>query len=481
MADAAPAPQSPLWWLNKLERELYARQADMAKMDSYYRGDHPLPFLTKAHESKYRDEFRKLLEDCRANFMRLVVDAIEERLRVEGFRLSPETDATADSPSWKIWQANSMDANSQTAFVESLVKGLSYLSVWGATEKNGLPTIAVEDATQTIVGYVPGSNYRKRAAAVKIWTDDWTSKKRANVYMPDGIYKYEAPVDPEANTESSSYIDRPTTSTNTKWVPIENTTTTPQFVKNPTGVVPIIPLRNRPRLLCEGESDLSDLFRIQNQINATLFLRALASYFSAHKQRWMVGGEIMKDDSGKDVEPFNVAVDTLFHDENPDVKFGEFSQTDLSGYSDAIKQMVDFIAITARVPRHYLEQSGQAPSGDAIKSAESGLVKKVERKQRDFGEALEEAMGLALQFAGGEEPPVDSEIVWADAQTESAGVITDAVIKQYAEGLVPWEAALEKLGYTQTEIQRYSNMRASDALLRDVNLPAKNEGPVVVA
>jgi hypothetical protein len=47
----------------------------MALMDAYYRGDHPLPFLTKAHDSKMRDEFRQLLEDSRTNFMRLVVDA----------------------------------------------------------------------------------------------------------------------------------------------------------------------------------------------------------------------------------------------------------------------------------------------------------------------------------------------------------------------------------------------------------------------
>jgi hypothetical protein len=66
----------------------------------------------------------------------------------------------------------------------------------------------------------------------------------------------------------------------------------------------------------------------------------------------------------------------------PEVKFGEFSQTELDGYIKAIEQKVLHIAVTTRTPRHYLFQEGQSPSGDAIKSAESGLVKKVERKQR---------------------------------------------------------------------------------------------------
>jgi hypothetical protein len=104
--------------------------------------------------------------------------------------------------------------------------------------------------------------------------------------------------------------------------------------------------------------------------------------------------------------------------------------------------------------------------------AESGLVKKVERKQRPFGEGLEEALRLARRFDGDGESPPDSEIVWGDAATESPGVVTDAILKQFAGGLIPWEAALEKLGYSQTEIQRWSAMRLSDALLQGIANPA---------
>jgi len=119
-------------------------------------------------------------------------------------------------------------------------------------------------------------------------------------------------------------------------------------------------------------------------------------------------------------------------------------------------------------------------------------VKKVERKQRDFGEALEETMALAMRFNGEQAPPVDSEIVWADPRTESPGVLTDAVIKQYAGGLIPWEAALEKLGYSQTQIQRFSKMRLSDALMKGVEAdqgvadpappaPVQVKGPIIRA
>lgn len=441
--------KSPLWWLVTLDAQLRGRRrTQMALMDAYYRGEHPLPFLTKAHESKMRDEFTRLLADSRSNFMRLIVDACEERLAVEGFRLSASTDEVADEQSWAIWQANQMDAESQTAFLEALVKGVSYLSVWAGDPH---PTIAVEDPMQTVVGYVAGSNFREREAALKVWIDEWTGELRANVYLPDGIYKFAA----SKKSEQASAADTKYATVDTlaeaaaKWSEM-----TAERVANPLGIVPIVPLRNRPRLLCEGESEIWDSHRIQNQVNGFMFLLALAGYFGAHRQRWAVGLKIHEDRHGKPIEPYDVAIDRILQSEDPNVKFGEFGQTDLGGYIDAIEQKITHLAVTTRTPRHYLVQEGQSPSGDALESAESGLVKKVERKQRPFGEGLEEAMRLARLFAGESDSPPDSEIVWADAKTRTEATVTDAVIKQYQAKLIPKSEALNQLGYSQTAVAR---------------------------
>jgi hypothetical protein len=93
---------------------------------------------------------------------------------------------------------------------------------------------------------------------------------------------------------------------------------------------------------------------------------------------------------------------------------------------------------------------------------------KVGKKQRHFGEGLEEVMRLARRFDGEPDAPVDGEVVWGAAQTESEGALTDAVVKQYEAGLIPWAASLEKLGYTQTQIARYAAMRQRDALDRQM-------------
>lgn len=458
----------PQAWLTMLYPRLLARKGELKALDAFYSGDHPLPFLTPAHAEKMRSQFRQMLDESKSNFMRLIVDVVEERLQVEGFRLSANSDLQADKDSWNIWQANQLDSLSRSAFVDSLVQGVSYMSVWSDTDEDGYADVAVESPQETIVAYTPGSNYRRRDAALKVWCDELAQLERANIYLPDGIYKFQRELQPdEGGTAQAKQISAAAP----KWQALKDGD---PFVRNPLGdVVPIIPLRNRGRTLCEGESELIDVTPVQQQINGFLFLLALAGYFGAHRQRWAAGITLMEDEATKQIkEPFDVAIDKLWHSENPDAKFGEFGQTDLSPYLKAIDQKVTHLAITTRTPKHYLLPEGQEPSGDAIKSAESGLVRKVERKQAAFGEALEEVIRLARRFQGEKDVPVDSEVVWADAATESEAVRADATIKKFAAGLIPAEQALEDLGYSQVQIARMMAQRASDALLGALTGPA---------
>jgi len=466
--------KTALGWLTRLYPQLTARATQLNRLDDYYTGDHPLPFLTPAHAEKMRSQFRQMLEESRSNFMRLLIDVVDERLQVDGFRLSATSDLQSDKDSWDIWQANQLDSLSRSAILDSLVKGVSYISVWGDTDEDGYADIAVEDATETFVAYTPGSNFRSRDAALKCWVDDIEKLERATVYLPDGVYKFARDVTEVDITSGTGGFD---SAEKRLWTPYSDD----PFIENPIGVVPIVPLRNRPRTLCEGESEISDSTSVQNQINSLLFLLALAGYFGAHKQRWATGITLMEDDETKQVkEPFDVAIDKLWATEDPEVKFGEFSQTDLDGYLKAIDQKVGHLAVVSRTPKHYLLPSGQDPSGDAIKSSESGLVRKIERKQAILGEAFEEVLVLARQFQGEGTAVVDnmkgtlvvdSEVVWADAATESEAVRSDATIKKFAAGLIPAEQALEDLGYSQVQIARMMAQKASAALLASVQTP----------
>lgn len=476
-------------WLAALYPALKSRKGALDTFDDYYSGNHPLPFLTPAHAEKIRSQFRQMLEESRSNFMRLIVDVVDERLQVDGFRVSADTDLESDKDSWDIWQANKLDSLSRAAFLDSLVKGVSYMSVWQDADDDGYADIAVEDACETIIGYTPGSNFRRRDAALKAWVEPASKIERADVWLPDGCYRFQRKLsDTEIQSGGASWSsitgsDQYTAAQSQVSTPAGRVVWTPTrdidpHVANPLGVVPIVPLRNRGRTLIEGESEISDLVQIQNQINGFNFLLALAGYFGAHRQRWATGIKLEMDEArGELKEPFDAAIDKLWATEDPAARMGDFQQTDMGGYLDSIHQKIEHLAINSRTPRHYFTASGQEPSGDAIKSAESGLVRKVERKQSSLGESLEEVMQLARKVSD-MDTSVDSEVVWADPATESEAVRADATIKKFAAGLIPKEQALEDLGYSQTAISRMLAMEAAEKLLNQLAAPDPTSGKI---
>ncbi|MGE5828827.1 MAG: phage portal protein, partial [Micromonosporaceae bacterium] len=71
------------------------------------------------------------LEQVVIAWPQLVVDSVEERLDVEGFRLPDQ--AEADDDLWRVWQENNADETSQQGRVDALVMGRSYMCV-GANE-----------------------------------------------------------------------------------------------------------------------------------------------------------------------------------------------------------------------------------------------------------------------------------------------------------------------------------------------------------
>src|SRR5207253_2424941 len=105
------------------------------RLGDYYRGRHPLGFASP----KFRAAFGGLFGAFADNWCPIIVDAVEERLNVEGFRFD---DKEADADAWDIWQANNLDADSQLAHVEALVYGKAFVSVWA--DADGNPAITAE-------------------------------------------------------------------------------------------------------------------------------------------------------------------------------------------------------------------------------------------------------------------------------------------------------------------------------------------------
>lgn len=450
---AANIPYSPEWWVTKLAEKHSQRLATLRKYLNYYAGDHDLSFATPRFQEHYGGLFKELA----VNICGVVVQAMVERMRVQGISIPVEGDEQQayDKDAWAMWQRNGLDAASGEHHTQTATTGYGYMTVWGDSEDKAV--ITVEDPLQMIVAYTADTP-RKRAAALKRWVDEWTGYEFATLYLPEAVYRFRSETQmQQIQGEFLGQLD-------VTWVPRGDEFTS--VVENPLGIVPVVEFLNDPTVRREGRSEIRSIIPIQDAINKLVCDMVLASEFAAYPQRWAVGLEPKIGEDGKPQKPFEAALERVWTAGNTDAKFGQFAPADLSNYVKAKESLLQDAAFITRTPRHYFMQHGQAPSGDSIKGGETGLVAKVKDRELPHSESYEEVNRLGFLVEGNivKANRQDAEVKWADPEYRTEGELTDAVIKQYQAGLIPWEFALDKLGYSPQDIEAQRKMRVRDAL-----------------
>lgn len=449
------AQWTPTDWVDRLERKLTARQTKLKLYDDYLAGKHPLGFST----DRFKAEFGELFASFANNWMRVCVEAFAERLDVQGFRLDQD-DAEGDDDAWAIWQRNYLDADAPLAHRDAIAHGVAYWLVWGDADDKAV--ITAESAHQCIIAYAPGSR-RERLAMLKMFQDEWSDTQFATLYLPDAVYKFQ-------RRKGSDGLALPShLSSGAKWEKRE-ARGEPWPLPNPLGVVPGVALRNDPPSLIlsddEGQCEFASVIPIQKVIDKLSADLVISSEFGAFRQRTISGLDIEYDEHGNKTAPFQAGADRIWQAENPDVKFGEYSATDLGGYIEAINHFVESVAAQKGIPQHRFIIHGQYPSSDSLKASEATLIQKTMDKQRQFGEAHEEAMRLAF-LVEGDKDRADSqgaETIWRNPEIRNEAVIADMLVKLDAVD-VPRQVLWEMSGFfSPQQIKRFPAQLAQQRL-----------------
>lgn len=445
-------PQSPNWWLKRLFKQLVDRRDAVEFFNDYYSGNHPLPWLAP----QARDEFRRVLRMTRSNYMGLVCDAQVERITIEGFRFGE--DAEADKDSWRIFQANNLDSDSDMAILESAIAGQSYLQVAPNPKDATTPHIWVEHPSQAIVDFVPGTNRRDRAVSLKVWDDDWTQEIHATLQLPGFIAKY------KAKRPQSGAVPE-----NLDWDEREVTGESPNGQRtNPLKVVSMIEVPNNPRLLTGGVSELYDLTDIQDRINKTIADRLITQDYGAFPQKWATAWP-EEDDEGNPTPGIDVGRNRMVTTEIKETKFGQWESAELDPYSNAKREDVHDVASRSRTPAQYLLGDMSNVNGETLKASESGLISKVKQRRRPIAEAFEEAMRIARAAAGlSQDGDARMETIFSNPEFRTEGELADATVKKLGAEIISVRQAREDLGYTATQIARLEEddaARLADPLL----------------
>lgn len=443
-------PGSPGWWLQRLHRKLMERQPRYNLLDSYLCGTAGIPVHAG---KKMRESYARLMTLARTNYSELVVEATRERMRPQAFRTGADGDENGDAEALRIWQANSLDADSALVHRLSLGLGDAYVIVGLVDSEIGAPLITVEDPRQVIVEVDP--RYRRRVvAALKIFRDDIAGVDRAYLYLPGRVLK-------AAATTSQSALDQPDLDLSTwSWDGAEQ--------KLPAPIVPVVPFPNQANVFGRSYGEFERHLGLVDRINYGVLSRLEVMTLQAFRQR-AITGLPDRDEDGNDIDYSDVfSLDPGSLWQLPEgSEMWESNQVDLTPIKQAVRDDIQDFAAVTRTPLHYLTPDAASQSAEGAALSREGLVFKCEDRMVQAGESWETVMSMAFLFSGDTERAArrDLEVVWASAERFSLAERYDAATKASSAG-VPWHQVMsDVLQFSPQQINRMQSERAADALL----------------
>lgn len=437
-------------------------QHRLKKISAYMRGQQDSVYVPKGA----RQEYRWLIKRAKVNILPLVVTVVAQSLFVDGYR--PErTDKNAKA--WEYWQANRMDGRQHGLHRAALKYGVAYTLVLpGRLADQPMPVITPKSPRRLTAFYEDPIEDEWPLYAVEVKTENLPDgKQRQVVYLYDDESRFTLVGDGKPG--SRLVLDDGDDAVS----------------EHGLGVTPVVRYLNGDDL--DGDDcvtgEVEPLFDMQDQLNSTTFGRMMAEQFAAFRQRY-VSGMVAEDEEGRPKAPFAAAVDRLWVAEDPDTKFGEFGQTDLSGYLKSAEETIRHIATVSQTPPHNLLGQMANLSAEALNAARDGLNSKVAERKSTLGESHEQTLRLSSLAAEDEAGWQDTsaQIVWRDTESRSLAQTVDALGKLVQMLGVPPEVLWERIpNVTQQDVQRWKAAAEKGDALGQLNARIEKQTAAVAA
>lgn len=401
-------------------------------LDAYYEGEQRVEQLGLAIPPELR------------RFLTIVawpgtyVDAIAERITLEGFELPDATEADQDL--WRVWQSNGLDRESKLAHLEALKFGASYITIGAgdavtpdAPSADGgdddrerdadTPLITVESSNEMAVELSPRT--RQPVAAAKFYVDDGV--QHATLYLPN----------------ETIWLER----RNAAWDEVDRD-------PHDLGVVPVVPITHRTQLSQRhGRSAMTRIISLTDAAARALTNAQVATEALAVPQRYVVGAQPadFKDKDGNILPAWEVYFGAVWALQNADAKVGSLTAADLANFSGIVNHYAQLVSGVTGLPMRYLGQATtNPPSAEGILADESRLIKQVEDFETGAESSWERAQQIAKRIQTGDWDPRmrQLETQWRSAATPTRAQQADAAVKLVQAKILPREASWIDLGYS---------------------------------
>lgn len=425
--------QDEIGLIDHLLKKLKRHDNKNAELERYYEGKNRLKDLGISVPPTLK------LVDSVVGWAGTAVDVLEERLDLEGF-IGGDNYGLND-----IFRANDLDLEASLGHKDALIYGTGFVVVGKGMEGEADPLITIESPKKMTVMH--DMRTRRLQAALLVNRQD-REVVSATLYLP----------------------------TETIWVSFVNNQPfeTMRDVHN-IGRVPVASLINNPRSGDpDGRSEITKAVRsYTDSAMRTLLGAEVAREFYSSPQRYIMGAkeDMFLDADGNNLNPWSVIQGRVLgvpynDDDNVMPTVGQFSANSPAPYFEQIRQYAQLLAAETAIPSSYLGfQTDNPSSADAIRQMEARLVKRAERRQRQFGRTWSEVAKLALLVRDGEIPDDLQNVraIWRDASTPTRAAAADEAVKLIQAGVLTSDSEIvyNRIGLSDSDKQVLKAEKAS--------------------
>lgn len=432
------AEPTPIAWTQRLDKQLDTQRKHARLFDGYYTGARRLALVDK----EYRDVFGSTpteaalaqLTPPSANVASVGVDALAERLQIEGFTPAGTTGGLEESSvadaAAAVWDGSDMDVMHSVSILESLIKSRSFLQ---RAEGPDGGTLSVEDPEQVAVLRQMQPPYGIDAA-IKRTPDAWGGPEIVTLWA--NARRFIGSQGPRGLT-----FDEGT----------------------PVGAVPLYEVAYRQRLIVEPVSYIASVGSLADSYTLLTAYLVIAARFGAVPIITMSGVRLPRDPAtglalpfGTDpkrpeIGPKPIGATEALASEDPGARFGRISGDSLAGYVAAMQMLQASIMAMHRTPGSYYGLGATSgTSGETVKASEAGLERRKADAQRYLALPFRRAISDTVSADLGRS--VRLAVRWANTETHIEAQDADAAGKYVAAGL-DLRTTLEHIGFPAATIE----------------------------
>lgn len=370
-------------------------------------------------------EVRQIAQVSRVNMLKFVVSTRVQAMFVDGYRAPRSAE---DAPAWEAWLRNGMKSRQIGIHRAALDYGAAYAPVLPGT-----PVPVMRGASPRHMTAVYGDDDQWPRFALQKRKSDWRLIDDQAVYTlaQDGDDRFRV------------------VSTSVHGARMDG-----------EAVCPVVRYRDTDDLDDPVTGIVEPLLDLQDQINITSFGLYVAQHYGAFRQRYILGWLAESEE-----QRLKAAASKLWTFEDPEIKVGEFGQTDLKGYIDSREATLRHLATVSQTPAHELLGQLVNLSAEALAAAEASHRRATGENTTCIGESHEQALALAGTYMG-HDPDPSAAVRWRDTESRSLAQVADALGKLSQQLGIPPAELWEKIpGVTDEELERWRAAAAEgDAL-----------------